>query len=512
MTLAGNPLVAAARARRGLPPLAADGRSEGAPRARAGTGPALGMNGFSVGGKGVRGVDRDAARRVREHRCALRRTAQGLLYDPTLTEALLQHPTVWCARAMHGERVTLYHSPEGARTAGLMTCGAVWTCPVCAAKVQEHRRDQLVRAMAAAAARKWHVSLVTLTFPHELTSSGLDATDSQSPGERLAREAGALGGLLDLFLRTVQKLKQSKEFKDLRASHGRHGGVKALETTVSDLHGWHPHVHELTFSDLELEMFRPEVWRETAERLKVDPASLRSWNLIAGTLRDDPAAFEAAITPEYRQLRDAWIRLCLRTGLARPDQVDSMRLHALDIRDGTYAAEYVAKKGREADGWSLPSEMTRPQAKVGGRRARGPVAHLTPFQLLQLASEGDAWASFRFRAYAAAFKGRRMLVWSPGLMGELLGSEKDRKDAEIAAREERMVAEVKAGTVEVEEYREVLARDGWGLVESFVFTARPGQLELDAYVAELIATLPVRWGSRVLRRRQYGPGFSMLDG
>lgn len=41
---------------------------------------------------------------------------------------------------------------------GLMACGGVWTCPVCAAKVSERRRQELKEAIRAADALKMNSS------------------------------------------------------------------------------------------------------------------------------------------------------------------------------------------------------------------------------------------------------------------------------------------------------------------------------------------------------------------
>ena len=49
---------------------------------------------------------------------------------------------------------------------GLMACGSVWTCPVCAAKIAERRRLELKQAIEAAKVKGFGVYFVTLTIPH----------------------------------------------------------------------------------------------------------------------------------------------------------------------------------------------------------------------------------------------------------------------------------------------------------------------------------------------------------
>ena len=50
---------------------------------------------------------------------------------------------------------------------GLQTCGSVWTCPVCAAKIAERRRVELLDAMELHKAQGGAVFLLTLTTPHQ---------------------------------------------------------------------------------------------------------------------------------------------------------------------------------------------------------------------------------------------------------------------------------------------------------------------------------------------------------
>ena len=48
----------------------------------------------------------------------------------------------------------------------LQTCGSVWVCPVCGAKVGERRRGEIQQAMAQHRACGGEVHLLTLTAPH----------------------------------------------------------------------------------------------------------------------------------------------------------------------------------------------------------------------------------------------------------------------------------------------------------------------------------------------------------
>ncbi|WEH87868.1 hypothetical protein PYR73_18950 (plasmid) [Acinetobacter soli] len=80
--------------------------------------------------------------------------------------------------------------------------------------------------------------------------------------------------------------------------------------------------------------------------------------------------------------------------------------HGLDIRDGSYAEEYIAK-------WGIDYEMTKGHVKRGRKNS------LTPFDLLQKSIEDEDYflkkPSKLFQEFAISMKGSRQLVWSRGL-------------------------------------------------------------------------------------------------
>lgn len=81
-----------------------------------------------------------------------------------------------------------------------------------------------------------------------------------------------------------------------------------------------------------------------------------------------------------------------------------MLAHALNVRGGNQAAEYIAKYGRD-ERWGQSSEMTRHYAKQGAAGERDGLLHFTPFQLLIWAGSGDEWATRKFIEYARAIEG-----------------------------------------------------------------------------------------------------------
>ena len=81
------------------------------------------------------------------------------------------HRTAKCLFTRHGGHVGIHKSHEHNKAffSGLVICGNVWACPVCAAKIQERRRLEVAEAFNWAydrAKRNCKVIMVTFTFPH----------------------------------------------------------------------------------------------------------------------------------------------------------------------------------------------------------------------------------------------------------------------------------------------------------------------------------------------------------
>jgi hypothetical protein len=123
-------------------------------------------------------------------------------------------------------QVTVMHSQNLKRASytGLQTCGSVWNCPVCAAKISEQRRRELTRLIKRATSQGHQVLFLTKTISHQSTD----------PLHR------TLTGLRDADV----KFKRGNPYKRIRDSVGLIGTVTATEVSHGD-NGWHPHTHEL---------------------------------------------------------------------------------------------------------------------------------------------------------------------------------------------------------------------------------------------------------------------------
>ena len=292
------------------------------------------------------------ARRV--ERFALQSVARDILPDSR---------TAKCLRIRaHDKDVQVWKSKnhKTASYGGLQTCGSVWTCPVCGAKVVERRRGEIQQAMAMHRACGGEVHLLTLTVPH----TRFDVLETL-----LERQGKALQGFL-----------RDRKVKEVFKEMGYIGQIRGYETThgrKGTNNGWHPHFHFLQFV-----------------MVKGDAAQLMDWRT---------------------RLYLRWDVYCQKAGLGSPSFQ-----HGLDLRDGSFANNYVAK-------WGLEDEMTKGHIKKG--KAGGE----TPFDLLRavLADKEDKQAAALFAEFAKAFKGKRQLSWSNGLKAKFNLVEKD--DEELAA-------------------------------------------------------------------------------
>lgn len=199
---------------------------------------------------------------------------------------LPQSRTAKCLRLRQkGREIQVIKSKEHGSCSykGLQTCGSVWACPVCAAKISERRRVELKAATDAHIAAGGMVYLLTLTNAHHF---------GDDLGDLLAGQAKALSAF-----------NGDRASRKLFAEMGCIGQIRAAEVTHGRLrrvnNGWHPHFHILLFA-------APGV---------------------------DLGAFQQAFSAR-------WISACLRAGLKRPSLE-----HGVKLDNGEFAADYAAKWG-----------------------------------------------------------------------------------------------------------------------------------------------------------------------
>ncbi|EPB6821273.1 hypothetical protein ACRRK1_006125 [Pseudomonas aeruginosa] len=337
-------------------------------------------------------------------------------------------------------------------------CGSVWTCPLCSAKINRARREEIADAYNGVAEVEGSAYMLTFTIKHGI-------------GDELA-------DLLGKFKEAMQLLQKSYAFKEVTRAEPRKrqrgdsmpflgylGRIANLEVTHGSRNGWHPHEHHLWF-------FRREL---TAQEVAL--------------LRD--------------RLFLAWAEACKAVGLPAPLKTvkvgGSVRYLGLDVRKALSAQEYMTKFSQfTGDGerrerrWGPEHELAG--AHVKAARAKG----VTPFQLLYEASQGDKAAAQRFAEFAEAFLGRHQLQFSRSLKAFLATLEKpvvvddsEAGDMTLAARKEEDSELLLA--LSDHEFDKVVRNRAQSLV--LLFASRHG---LKA-VVDYIAGLPVNPPSYVER-------------
>ena len=248
------------------------------------------------------------------------------------------------------DAVQIWYDPEHERAhfGQLVTCGSIWHCPVCAAKIAERRRLEVAAAVAAWRSRGGLVVLVTFTLAHNL-------------GENLQTVLGRLKAARERSL-------SGRAAVHFKVAHGVVGSIRALEITYG-VNGWHPHLHVLMFLD-------PEINRSVAD--------------TDYFVRDIKATWSAAVEKEGGY--STWVHGCDVQITSGEPKADSDRV-----------SDYITKLGSQ---WDETYELTKSNAKMGKRAGR------SPMQLLSDANKGDDKAARLWLQYACVMKGERFLYWS----------------------------------------------------------------------------------------------------
>lgn len=394
-------------------------------------------------------------------RYTLLRTAQGILAKAG-HDWKEQHRTCWCSRSLKrgSETVDVYRNEarDGATFSGLNRCGNLHTCPVCAAKVAELRRKQLSAAMVHHVGNGGFAYLLTFTFPHE----------ADEP----------LADLLKRFDKARQRFQNSKAWKSFKLTSKVVGVVNSLEFTVSMENGWHPHVHMLAFTE------RKQAFGE-------------------GMPVNDQGDLDSVLIQELKTL---WVNTLRKCNLGDESKKTDMLNHALNVRGGEKAAEYIAKFGRD-EKWGASSELARSHAKIGAAGEKWGVLHFTPFQLLVWAGEGDKWSVHRFREFSDAVEGKRALVWSPKLKEKLQVEDVD--EEAWTQQDEPGPEQVFVGQITSEQFALLLSRKHVPQFLEYAATCANDQADLDDYLAS-IKTLDKIASGAVLVRRFMGGGMSRV--
>jgi len=246
-------------------------------------------------------------RYVRAERYYLLSVARNLFFKEGIRQKLEYpnqiHATTKC-KYIQVKAVKVMKSREHGKAffTGLATCGSVWSCPACAAKIQERRRLEIAKAIDWAYENALQPVMVTLTFPHKSWDKVQDLLDRQKDALTRLRKGAAW-----------DRFKKRTEYQGL---------IRALELTFGD-NGAHPHTHELWFVSSMAE----------AEEMAVE-------------------------------VLKRWETACRAAGLLDDDSLAAFRKHAVDVKGWCSASDYLAKMD-DAKHWGIDRELAKATSKSG---------------------------------------------------------------------------------------------------------------------------------------------------
>lgn len=218
-----------------------------------------------------------------------------------------------CGRHLTDLRGTAVAVKDGtAYYTGVQTCGSIWACPVCAARIRQRRALEIERACVQHLAAGGGIGFGTLTLPH-------------SRGDDLAE-------LLPVVQGAWKQVQQNRGFRSECEEREVIGKIRATEITWGAWHGWHPHLHLLFLTEVELS---DELW----------------------------AAFREVLS-------SAWSAAIVKHGRDRPGQAVGVTVGKV------YAAkvgQYLAKvQDHYGEASTVGREMARGDVKKGRKRSRTP--------------------------------------------------------------------------------------------------------------------------------------------
>lgn len=208
---------------------------------------------------------------------------------------------------------------------GLATCGSVWACPVCAAVIQQKRREELTQLIEWAYANGYSPAMVTFTAPHTAFDTLADQKEKMTAA--------------------FKRLRQGSPWTRFKEKTGFGGLVRSTEVTFG-ANGWHPHTHEIW-------LIKPMTEVEQLDFLDF--------------------------------VKQRWRKVCIASGLL--DGADKIKgwhfgLHSVDVRFNVSDSDYLAKQD-SSRAWGVDHEMASQSSKAG--RAKG----VHPHEFLIRREKGD---------------------------------------------------------------------------------------------------------------------------
>jgi Replication protein len=221
-----------------------------------------------------------------------------------------------CGREIMGGAVAIKVKGGIAHFSGVETCGRVWLCPVCAAKIRARRGDEVAEGVGRWIADGHAAYFATATLHHD--------------------QGDALKDSLDVLTKSWRALMSTKSAMIEKKWYGVIGNIKAVEVTHGR-NGWHPHIHSVILVEDAVEF----------------------WSLIEW----------------MKRLDGRWSRALVRNGWDAGKVGVRFQLDSVNRATTAQLAAYVTKV-QEA---GLGNEIARADLKRGRRGSRTPMQILADF-------------------------------------------------------------------------------------------------------------------------------------
>lgn len=321
-----------------------------------------------------------------------------------------------CGRPLGSGEVTVrvsggVGSPDAiAGFGGLATCGSVWACPVCSAKVANNRQADIETIVNEHMARGGDVAMLTLTMRHRKGQAL----------KKLWKEGVAAGW---------KAATNGAGWKRDKQEHGVSHYVRVVEVTHGD-NGWHVHVHALLLG---------ENFQDSDKLMQLGQRMFARWSVklqkqgFAAPIEHKGGLKIQRIAPG-KEAANALADYFTKAGMD-PD-VEWNEKYAQARADAKNAREMAHKVSMEAARSDLK------EAKHGNR---------TPWGILSdFLKTGDLDDLDLWHEYEEGSKGKRQVVWSHGCRAEY-GLDEEKSDEEIAEEEHNGedVALIEAGAYRI---------------------------------------------------------------
>lgn len=179
----------------------------------------------------------DVLRKIRSERYAMQSIAKLALPDERVSRCLRR-----LSYASGNVEVWKHKQTRKSFYSGLLVCGSVWHCPVCAAKISERRKIEIKTAFELHKQNGGNIAMLTLTFSHTRFDN--------------------LKYMLERFKKVTNKFFSGKMYDKVRKRIKLLGRIRVMEVTYGN-NGWHPHLHigllyyeQVNLKELELELFK----------------------------------------------------------------------------------------------------------------------------------------------------------------------------------------------------------------------------------------------------------------